>query len=121
MQLRKSLFGLIILVLILAACGGEDPTPEATNTVEAVADTPAPTEAPEEIPTEVPEPTPSPEPVEEAPDETDELDPVASEPADNRFPTAEIINEEGGPVSITGTVTYSKPFFTLGVAEPVVI
>ncbi len=121
MQLRKSLFGLIVLVLILAACGGDDPTPEVTDTIEAAVDTPVPTEAPEETPTQAPEPTTTPEPVEEAPDETDESDPVSSEPTDSRFPAAELINDEGGSVSITGEVTYSNPFFTLGVAEPVVI
>ncbi len=34
---------------------------------------------------------------------------------------AEIVNDEGGPVSITGEVAYTSPFFTLGVAEPLVI
>lgn len=32
-----------------------------------------------------------------------------------------IINDEGGPVVITGDVTYTNPFFTLGVAQPLVI
>jgi len=36
-------------------------------------------------------------------------------------PPAEIVNDEGGPVSITGLVPYTYPFFTLGVAEPLVI
>jgi C-terminal processing protease CtpA/Prc len=36
-------------------------------------------------------------------------------------PPAEIVNDEGGPVSITGEVTYTNPRFTLGVAEPVII
>jgi C-terminal processing protease CtpA/Prc len=39
----------------------------------------------------------------------------------NPFPPAEIANDEGGPVSISGDVNYTNPFFTLGVAEPVVI
>ena len=55
---------------LIAACGGEDPTPEATATAEAVADTPAPTEAPEKTPTETPKPSATPEPVEEAPTTT---------------------------------------------------
>ncbi|MCA9969481.1 MAG: PDZ domain-containing protein, partial [Anaerolineales bacterium] len=38
-----------------------------------------------------------------------------------QFPPAPIINDEGGPVSITGVVTYTNPFFTMGVAAPVVI
>jgi C-terminal processing protease CtpA/Prc len=36
-------------------------------------------------------------------------------------PPAEIENDEGGPVSITGSVTYTNGFFTAGVAEPLVI
>jgi C-terminal processing protease CtpA/Prc/uncharacterized surface protein with fasciclin (FAS1) repeats len=36
-------------------------------------------------------------------------------------PPAEIVNDEGGPVRITGDVTYTNPFFTLGVAQPLVI
>ncbi len=36
-------------------------------------------------------------------------------------PAAEIVNDEGGPVSITGDVEYTNAFFTLGVAAPMVI
>ena len=36
-------------------------------------------------------------------------------------PPADIVNDEGGPVSISGQVTYTNPRFTLGVAEPVII
>ncbi len=39
-----------------------------------------------------------------------------AEPAD-----AVIVNDEGGPVTVTGSVTYSDPLFLLGVAEPLVI
>ncbi len=35
--------------------------------------------------------------------------------------TAKIVNDEGGVVYITGEVAYTNPFFTLGVAEPIVI
>jgi C-terminal processing protease CtpA/Prc len=34
---------------------------------------------------------------------------------------ARVINDEGGPVVITGEVTYTNPFFTSGVAAPVII
>lgn len=34
---------------------------------------------------------------------------------------APILNEEGGPVRVTGTVSYTSPFFTDGVAAPLVI
>ena len=41
--------------------------------------------------------------------------------AQDEMPDAEIINDEGGPVLITGRLTYTNPFFTDGVAEPLVI
>lgn len=34
---------------------------------------------------------------------------------------AEIVNDEGGPVTITGSVAYTNPFFTAGVASPLII
>lgn len=37
------------------------------------------------------------------------------------LPPANVVNDEGGPVAITGAVTYTNPFFTTGVASPVVI
>jgi C-terminal processing protease CtpA/Prc len=37
------------------------------------------------------------------------------------FPPAQITNDEGGPVSITGEVVYTNPFFTSGVTQPMVI
>lgn len=40
---------------------------------------------------------------------------------DDTPPPADIVNDEGGPVSVSGEVTYTSPFFTLGVAEPLVI
>lgn len=108
-----------ILALLLAACTEEEPTP--TSEPEPIADA---TDAPE--PTDDPEPTseptlePTPEPVEE-PEPTPE--PETSEEPDPELPgdLAPIVNDEGGTVSITGVVTYTSPFFTLGVAAPVVI
>jgi C-terminal processing protease CtpA/Prc len=35
--------------------------------------------------------------------------------------TAMVVNDEGGAVSITGTVSYTNPFFTSGVSQPLVI
>lgn len=35
--------------------------------------------------------------------------------------TANVINDEGGPVLITGEVTYTNPLFTGGVAQPLII
>ena len=31
---------------------------------------------------------------------------------------AHLINDEGGPVAITGQVFYTNPFFTMGVSNP---
>ncbi len=36
-------------------------------------------------------------------------------------PEAEIVNDEGGAVRITGSVNYTAPYFTIGVAQPLVI
>lgn len=36
-------------------------------------------------------------------------------------PPAPIVNDEGGPVSVTGEVAYSNGFFTLGADEPLII
>ncbi len=112
----------------------ESPTTSETAVTEP---TEAPTEKPETQPTETSEsPTASETAVAkptEAPTEKPETQPTensesptASEtavtkPTEARFPLAEITNDEGGPVSITGIVTYTNPFFTLGVASPVII
>ena len=56
--------------------------------------------------------TPSPEPT---------LEPTTVPVPEGQFPFAEILNDEGGPVSIIGEVEYTNPFFTAGVAEPIVI
>lgn len=37
------------------------------------------------------------------------------------LPAAEIVNDEGGPVSVTGDVGYTNAFFTMGVAAPMII
>jgi C-terminal processing protease CtpA/Prc len=37
------------------------------------------------------------------------------------WPDAEIVNDEGGPVVVYGEVTYTNPFFTSGVAAPIII
>ena len=41
--------------------------------------------------------------------------------AQDDLPEAEIINDEGGPVVVSGSVTYTNPFFTEGADEPLVI
>lgn len=44
---------------------------------------------------------------------------LATEHAD--WPDADIVNDEGGPVVVRGEVTYTNPFFTTGVAQPLII
>ena len=41
--------------------------------------------------------------------------------AQNELPPAEIVNDEGGPAIISGTLTYSNLLFTTGVSEPLII
>ncbi len=68
--------------------------------------------------------------LDEAPAESEQVSAVGSategdaqeeSAAEFDFPAAEIANDEGGPVSITGDVDYTNVLFTSGVAEPVVI
>ncbi len=49
--------------------------------------------------------------------EVDDAPATIVEPA----PGAQIINDEGGPVTITGELAYSNAFFTSGVDEPLII
>ncbi len=104
-------FVLVVVLLLLAACGQETPTPTVAPTATAVppTNTPEPTEEPTKEPT--PEPTATPE----------EAEPTAEPAAEMPDNMAPIVNDEGGVVSITGVVTYTNPFFTLGVAAPLVI
>ncbi len=41
--------------------------------------------------------------------------------AQDTVPAATIVNDQGGPVTITGTLTYTNLLFTLGVSEPEII
>ncbi len=113
----------LIFALLLAACQSEpDPTPTPIPPTEA-----AVAETAVEEPTEEPTETPTEEPVEQATEnseqatDNEETPATSDSPLATRFPLAEIVNDEGGPVSITGVVTYTNPFFTLGVASPVII
>ena len=49
--------------------------------------------------------------------EVDDAPATIAEPA----PVAQVINDEGGPVIITGELAYSNAFFTSGVDEPLII
>ena len=105
----------LVLLLLLAACQEQTPptsTPFPTETAET-----AVTEATESTEPATSEPTIEPTTSDPLPATSE----PASEPTTSPFPPAPIVNDEGGPVSITGVVTYTNPFFTLGVAAPVVI
>lgn len=96
---------LLTLVLLGAACATNSPTPTPTMAVaEAATAVPTPTPpAPERLP--IPTPVDA------------ETETAVAPP----FPLAPIINDEGGPVAITGVVSYTNPFFTLGIAQPLII
>lgn len=47
--------------------------------------------------------------------------PVQAIGEDTDIPLAEIENDEGGPVVITGEVSYTNSFFTAGVSEPLIL
>lgn len=46
---------------------------------------------------------------------------VAPAAAQDAIPPAEIVNDEGGPVLVTGEVAYTDGYFTAGVSEPIII
>ena len=104
MKIKITLLILLIIAL-LAACQEQAPTPFPTEVVQVeptAAPTTAPTAVPEAEPTDVPQPEPTAVP------EVNDMGGL-------------LINDEGGVVAISGEVAYTNPFFTLGVAAPVVI
>lgn len=114
MKLKRNvvlIIAFVLFVLTAAACSEPQPTP-ASETETAVV---VPTVTEEAEPTETAVPAPTVEP-------TATLQPTVealNEPVTNN--ESPITGDEGGPVSITGLVTYTNPFFTLGVAAPLVI
>ena len=70
------------------------------SSITSCEEAPTKTEMPTPVPTIEPTPIPTPE---------------------SQFPPAKVINDEGGPIIVTGEVEYTNPFFTVGVAEPIVI
>ena len=46
---------------------------------------------------------------------------VLAQDITDELPPAIIVNDEGGPVAITGQLAYSNAFFTIGVAAPMII
>ncbi len=119
--MNRKLFSTFIIVLfLLAACRQQpspvdEPTPTATDSVEPTA-TPDPTAKP----TAEPVPNSAPETEVDTVSENSE-DETSVEIEGSEFPPANIINDEGGPLSISGEVEYTNTFFTMGVAEPLVI
>lgn len=103
--MTRSLLPLFLALLLLLVACREDAPPTAVSQATAISTIdPTPTLPPTAVPqpthTTVPTPTPTPA---------------------TQFPPAIIRNDEGGPVAISGVVTYTNPFFTLGVAQPMVI
>ncbi len=133
---------LAMLTLFVAACGalgentdlanlsstsGVNEGSAETSPEEDVAPTAAPivptnTAEAQATDTAEPEPTATENPQEDTASSEEPADEAAEEPeVDSDLPPAEIVNDEGGPVSITGEVNYTNAFFTDGVAEPVII
>ncbi|MEM7113712.1 MAG: S41 family peptidase [Chloroflexota bacterium] len=136
-SMRLWIIGILILTV---ACGPAQPPPNYTpeaDEVEAIAEeasetavptiaptnTPAPTETP--LPTNTPAPTATPEPTATM-EPTATVEPTAVPETENSSDSnadlyPHIQNDEGGPVVISGEVNYTSPFFTTGVAEPIII
>ncbi len=112
MYRRFSIITLIVLIF-LAACQRQTPSPNPAMETDAAAVEPTATAVPTSAPTAA-----KPDPAATMPAE--ERDPEPQE-IESAFAPARIINDEGGAVSITGDVAYTNSFFTMGVAEPVVI
>jgi C-terminal processing protease CtpA/Prc len=104
MSSKRFYFACVVLFIFLVGC--TSPAPEIT---------PSPTEPPTDVPTQAPTSVPTEEPA------TPIVEPTAKPTPEGNLPRAEIVNDEGGPVQITGVLTYTNPFFTWGVAQPVVI
>lgn len=58
---------------------------------------------------------------EDTPEETQRPEPNGSSSVDQTVIDAPIANDEGGPVVVKGRVSYTNPFFTAGVANPLII
>lgn len=108
---------LIGLILLATACGPAQPPANYTPTVVAAAATVA-AEPITEAATLVPTVTPTAVPPTLAPTTT-------PTPTQTAVPTPVIsqspITNNQSPITISGQVTYTNPFFTLGVAEPIII
>lgn len=128
----------IILAVALAACDSLGNVPDVASTLPSTGEqtqTETPTQEPAATTTAVPEatetaiaePTDTAEPqpadtvVSQEAAANDEAGTTEDLAAQSDLPPAKIVNDEGGPVSITGEVDYTNPQFTSGVAEPVII
>lgn len=103
MKHKHTFFVLLVIVLLAAACRKQELPPPAADPTPVVVVVTATLPAASE-----PEPTNTPQPEPTATPEVNDMGGL-------------LLNDEGGVVAITGVVTYTNPFFTLGVAAPVVI
>jgi C-terminal processing protease CtpA/Prc len=103
MKHKHTFFVLLVIVLLATACQEQEPTPPAAEATPVVVVVTATLIAASES-----EPTNTPQPEPTATPEVNDMGGL-------------LLNDEGGVVAITGVVTYTNPFFTLGVAAPVVI
>lgn len=113
MRIKRLAMITIAIAVLLAACDEKQPTPtpfsEVSDQPEATV-LPVTTDTPEPEPTFTPEPTTMPTTV------------PTSTPAEATPETTSSSFDDGsGVVNITGVVTYTNPFFTLGVAAPLVM
>lgn len=124
---RKNVCLILLLFAALMVACSSPPDPTATPVEDDTEPLPTETAVPATATTEPspsPQPSATPQPAAETVEETtaeSEEAPEAVAAASELAEAGLLIDDEGGPVSITGLVTYTNPFFTAGVAEPLVI
>jgi C-terminal processing protease CtpA/Prc len=118
MHKLKPILIIPFVALLLVACQDQDvaPTSEPISEVEPATSTTEPQ------PTDRTEPTSTtPPPATEVADEPVQEEQEEPQPTLSDQVTAHVINDEGGPVSISGVMTYTNRTLMNGTAEPVVI
>ncbi|MDX1416789.1 MAG: S41 family peptidase [Candidatus Promineifilaceae bacterium] len=120
-RIAAFLFTLVLILFLLAACGGDDdPTPTAASSETAAEAVEEATEEatavpPTAEPTAEPTEEPAAEPAEEPAVEESTEEPAASE---SGLPPAEIMNDEGGPVRLVGISDYTDFTVPLAMQDP---
>ena len=119
MRNLKLLLFIPLIAILVVACREQ----EAIPTPEPAGETQTPILTPELEPTTRPDPTATTPPSATQDDTAEELEETPDQPEaeSESAVTANVVNDEGGPVAISGLVTYTDPLFTRGTAEPVVI